>query len=397
LPEGHALLALFVTSRRAYGFLMNRDKYHYWDLESSAVLGKKIVGLLRAMGQYEPNRELSVDEIDRADWKVPSQELLAAILKGSKADFSKPFEQLIIVPDGMFWYVPFEALQVEVDGELMPLIRRFQIRYAPTVGLAIPDGRGRKPPGNVAVVTGRLFPHEDPAASRAAFDRIAEVVPGAAALAAPLPAPAALYATLLDRLIVLDDVVAPPPGDPYGWAPIQIDGSKPGNTLGDWLALPWGGPEVVVLPGYHTPAETALKRIGPNGAGTDMFLSVCGLMASGVRTVLISRWRTGGKTSADLIREFVQELPFTTPADAWQRAVLLAQDSRLDLTAEPRIRNGAVDEPPKAAHPFFWAPYMLVDSGSSAAETEKEPAEPVPKFQQPIEAAPDNPDDAEKP
>jgi CHAT domain-containing protein len=92
-----------------------------------------------------------------------------------------------------------------------------------------------------------------------------------------------------------------------------------------------------------------------------MFLSVCGLMATGARTLLISRWRTGGQSSLDLVREFAQELPQSSPADAWQRAVLLEMDSRANLEGEPRIKRGVADEMPKASHPFFWAGYMLVD------------------------------------
>ena len=42
------------------------------------------------------------------------------ILKGSQADFSQTFDELIIVPDGVLWYVPFEALQVNVEGKLQP-------------------------------------------------------------------------------------------------------------------------------------------------------------------------------------------------------------------------------------------------------------------------------------
>ena len=64
-------------------------------------------------------------------------------------------------------------------------------------------------------------------------------------------------------------------------------------------------------------------------------------MASGARTVLLSRWRTGGQSSYDLVREFAQELPHTSPADAWQRAVLLAADTRLNLEAEPRVKKAA--------------------------------------------------------
>ena len=43
-------------------------------------------------------------------------------------------------------------------------------------------------------------------------------------------------------------------------------------------------------------------------------------MSTGARTIVLSRWRPGGQTSVDIIREFVQELPHTTPADAWQRS-----------------------------------------------------------------------------
>ena len=49
-----------------------------------------------------------------------------------------------------------------------------------------------------------------------------------------------------------------------------------------------------MLPGFHTAAEDALKRMNRVLPGNDMFLAVCGLMANGSRTLLLSRWRTGG-------------------------------------------------------------------------------------------------------
>ena len=70
-----------------------------------------------------------------------------------------------------------------------------------------------------------------------------------------------------------------------------------------------------------------------------MFLSVCGLMSTGTRTVLISRWRTGGQTSYELMRQFVQELPYSTADDAWQRSVQTQIDTPLDLTREPRMKR----------------------------------------------------------
>jgi CHAT domain-containing protein len=89
-------------------------------------------------------------------------------------------------------------------------------------------------------------------------------------------------------------------------------------------------------------------------------------MASGTRTVLISRWRTAGQSSYDLTREFTQELPHTTAANAWQRAVQLVSTGPLDLTREPRVRATA-DEMLTAEHPFFWSGYLLVDTGDEPA------------------------------
>jgi len=62
-------------------------------------------------------------------------------------------------------------------------------------------------------------------------------------------------------------------------------------------------------------------------------------MANGARTVLVSRWRTGGQTSFDLVREFLQELPNSSASDAWQRAVQLTMDANVNLSAEPRINE----------------------------------------------------------
>jgi len=102
--------------------------------------------------------------------------------------------------------------------------------------------------------------------------------------------------------------------------------------------------------------------------------------------MLLSRWRTGGQTSFDLVREFVQELPHAPPTEAWQRAVLLAMDSRLSFDSEPRVKHAPSDEAPKASHPFFWAGYMLVDSGT-AAEPSQAPDGPVIKLKKPDKAA----------
>ena len=50
-------------------------------------------------------------------------------------------------------------------------------------------------------------------------------------------------------------------------------------------------------------------------------------------------------------REFAQELPHTTPADAWQRAVLLVADCALNLDAEPRVKKAVGRRAAQGSHP----------------------------------------------
>ena len=386
LPDKHAALVFFATGRSLYGFLLNYDRFSCWRINSQATLLSQMQAMLRDMGQAGQNHEMGVKDLVDVKCKQSGRQVLDTLLKGSPADFSQPFDELVIVPDGILWYLPFEALQVVVDKQSQPLISRFRIRYAPTLSLCTSQGPSRNAGGNTAVVVGKLYPRDDAGVARAAFDQLAEVVPGAVALRSPLPAASSIYGTLFQRLVVLDDLVSSDQG-PYGWSLAPVDRGKSGSSLADWLALPWGGPDVVILPGFHTAAEDSLKRLHRGSPGNEVFLSVCGLMANGSRTLLLSRWRTGGQTSFDLVREFTQELPHASPSDAWQRAVLLAMDSRLNFDSEPRVKHVPTDEAPKASHPFFWAGYMLVDSGTMPEKAEPPPAGPVIKVKKPDKPA----------
>ena len=82
----------------------------------------------------------------------------------------------------------------------------------------------------------------------------------------------------------------------------------------------------------------------------------------------MSRWRTGGQTGHDLVREFVQELPYNTACDAWQRSVQLLMADAIHLEREPRIKEADLEVDLPADHPFFWAAYLLVDTGGEPKE-----------------------------
>ena len=221
LPPGHALLIFFATSRNLYAFLLNHEKYAAWQVAATPqAVARQTATLLRELGNISPNYELSSKDLADVKWRQTAKELLDGLLKGSRADFATKFDELIIVPDGLLWYVPFEALQVQVDGQLRPLISRFRIRYAPTAGLATATSEMGRRRGNTAIVVGKLNPKLDDEAIESTVKDLSKSLPGCVTLKMPLPASAPIYANFIDRLVVLDELSPAAETDPYGWSPL---------------------------------------------------------------------------------------------------------------------------------------------------------------------------------
>jgi CHAT domain-containing protein len=132
----------------------------------------------------------------------------------------------------------------------------------------------------------------------------------------------------------------------------------------------------VILPGFSTAAETG----GRGGDGLEISNAILAFMAAGSRTVLLARWQTGGQTSFDLLREFLQEVDQSTPSEAWQRSVNVVRRQQVCAQWEPRVSLPKETDVIGTGHPFFWAAFLLADQGSPAAK-------PVPEAESPREAA----------
>lgn len=395
LPDKQALLTFFVGQRSTFGFLMTNDKFGYWPIPSPAEVQKHLVTVLQGLGNFDENKVLHQTDLENTAWQRPSQELFDLLTQDSKASLPYGFNELVIVPDAGLWYVPFEALYVSPQGATpKPLLELVRIRYAPTMGLATGDSRPRLDKGKALVSLGKLYPGDDDSVAETAYAEFARAVPLSESfrVKSKLQVQPSLFATMADRLITYAEIV-PSPNGPLGNAPLTGDKNSIGGTLADWIRLPWHGPEQIALPGFHSAAENSLKKVSAAEAGNELFLTVTNLMASGARTILISRWRPGGRTAFDLVREFMQELPYVSATKAWQRAVALSMQSPIALDAEPRIKLEGTDMPPEAKHPFFWAAYMIVDTGTepavAAEDAAKEVLNIVPK--KPDAAAPAKP------
>jgi len=390
LQPGQALLVFHNTPGGMLGFLQTTSAHKFWNLGSSSRLGGLLAKYLRALGNYDANRALSVDELASTDYQEVGKKLYTALFKGSSID-PKAIHELIVVPDHLIWYVPMAALPVTIDGHTGPMIYNMRIRYAPTVGLALSRAGGQRRHGQrTGLVLGDLVPGDNDEQRQETIVPLRAVVARPLDLQAPLPAPSPLVGALLDTLLVFRELEATT-AQPFSWSPLPLD-RGPNGSLSQWLKLPPFGPQQILLPGMRTQAErgfkTSRRKKSPgNGTfmpGEELFLASCGLLSTGAQTVLLSRWRVGGQSMLDLVREFVQELPHTSAADAWQRSVQLEMESPIDPMTELRLKNDPKNRPLTAAHPFFWGGYLVVDTGSMPPPEEGKPKEDKPKKGPPV-------------
>lgn len=372
LEPGEALVVFHAVAGDLYGFLLSNQDVHLWQVGTERQVRAALADLLRSLGNFGPNREMAPGELGDQDWQALATKVYQGIFANSRIDLAATTE-LVIVPDSWLWYLPFEALVPPANPKapqgVAELIDRIPLHYGPTAALAVGDMRPFRRMQHTGILASEVSADDD--SRRAALlQPLEDAVAGSLELSLPLDQPGYLLTPLLDELVVLDDV-EPDRENPYGWSPLTRGGrGRNVDTLARWMGLPFEGPERVVLTGLPTAAESGLKtaRRAAGAAavpGGEMFHTVCGLMASGARTVLLSRWRTGGQMNLQLVREFVQELPNGTAASAWQRSVLLARETPLDASQEPRLKKlDETVEPPPASHPLFWAGYLVIDTGT---------------------------------
>ncbi len=378
LPEGTVLWSFFVSGNNLFVFFIAKDRYDTWQVRGGLLATQKQIGqFLLSLGLQDANREFSLKDLSETTWQQPAVNLANELVAGSNADLAADFPELIIVPDGILWYLPFEALHLKVNGEVLPLIAKHRIRYAVTSSLAVAlQPTPGVPQPRTLIYLGRLNPQEDAAVLEKRAQLLLQSVPGAVVLSAgAATAPPTLLGKLFDELIVLDDLQGT--YTPYTWSPLAW--GRTGTTIADWLNLPHRAPQLVVLPGYHTPTENALRKGDGTPTGQEIALALTALQAVGSRTIVLSRWRTGGATMTSILKEFLQEYPQTSAAAAFQRALLLASSEPLDPNDEPRIQKKTPEKPIVKTHPFLWANMFLVDSGPFTEPEENAPAKPEQK------------------
>lgn len=359
MREGQLLWMFIQTNKSVYSCMLTRGEYSIVRIGESTKVKTSLTKLLKSMGHAEKNTQVSTETLTSEEWKTHGAALTKILLPDRKPDFWKDFKEVTIVPEGLLWYLPFEALPIGEGDDQKLLGDLIPVRYAPTMALAIPDGRKPRKESAIGVVAGKVFPKDDVALTEASFEKIKEGEPTAVKIGSPLAAPSSLYSVTTNRLIVLDDITDSG-NDPYSWSPMQLDSGKAGSSLGQWMGTPWIGPEQLIIPGFHSAAESGIKG---KANGEEVFVAVCGLMATGTRTILLSRWRLGGDSANKLSTEFAIGLKDKSATKAWEESKKKWFEGEVDAAKELRVKQDKAGGKLDAKHPFFWSGYMLIDMG----------------------------------
>lgn len=400
LPDRHLILSFQWTAAGLAGFLESNARVATWQVKRPAVLAKEIAGLAKAIGIVDAVAPVSTERLVENDWPAAAERVERLLFENSKIALGAGVEELVIVPDGLLWYLPFEVLpvgsarEVAVDdpaaGNAAPrtLLRdACRIRYAPTRSLAVRRFEPAAVEGTLGIHAVRPFRGDRPEVGAEVTARFAEAFDRVVALsAADSPA---LAASLCDRLVLADEIVGE---GPIADRPLAVGvAGKPVFTFGDWLAPPSKRPQVVIVPGLQTEMAEGLAKL-PARPGDDLFIAATDLLAAGATTAVVSRWRMGGKLGIDLVEEFLRDLAIEPDADdaparsqaaaSWQRAVDVVTAEEPDLAREPRVKQSPGAILADAKHPFLWAGYVLVDCGRGRYD---EPAAP-PKAAAPVPA-----------
>ena len=365
LHERTGMLTFVSVGNRVYGVLAADGKIVMWDVPGANRLPGEIGRLLKAIGVGK-NRGKRIAEDD--SWKEAGAAIRDRLLPDDTILTSSRFDQLIVVPDGPLWYLPFEILPLKqlsqedqpenpepTEDAAIPLLgEKIAVRYAATPGLAM---KPVAPPATnkaIGLASSKFFAPRDPEMEESMLQGIVDGMKEPVRLPLSADVPSSFLGGRVGHLVVAAaqnaNLKNPLSANVGGY-----DRSSPQGSLAAWIRFPAKAPASVAMMGFRTPVDQ-----GQMGDGNEIFMMLAGLQVAGVRDILISRWAVGGESSAMMLRELTQELPFIGLRESFARARVVLQNSALDPSAEPLLARAEADiEDLSGSYPLFWAGYLI--------------------------------------
>lgn len=347
LPDARtALLAYSLGDSSSSLWVVRRDRWQRVTLPTRARLRTRVETLRRLWSQPSPS------ESDRARASKLGAELSAQILDPA-SPLLAGVHKLVILPDGMLWTLPFEALSL--TGQRGPLAARYEVSYLPSSALLGASGAAR---GKHSVALGDARYGDAPDASGLPL----AALPGTAGEVETLKSLSpegsltritgagadrtALLAATQTPLRVLHlathgDATVAEPERAGLWLAADSSGRPTRLEARDILAQPVAA-QLVTLSACGSGLGQLVRGEGVLGL-TRAFL------AAGSGSVVVSLWDVSDTSTERLMRQFYSELL----SKHRSRAASL-RDAKRDLLTDPAT-----------AWPFHWASFVLIgDAGT---------------------------------
>ncbi len=357
LPEKQLIIAIFFDREQYYISFISKNTYSFESIIAAQLVDQELALLLKDLGLGTPGGTITADNLQSDGWRESARKISALLFPRVRPDFINNFDEIIVVPDGPLWYFPFELVQLGTSEHSVNLSDSIKVRYAPTLSTAVADDRRRRRFAKTVAITGRTNARDDNDLSSRAFADLQTRISGVESIDKSSRTPSNLIKSFVGQVIVWDEIDGSKPAG-LATAPMSFDSGRPGSSLGSWLSLPWSDIDQLILPGYKSAIGGGKLQ---NAQGDELFLLSCGLLATGTKSALISRWPVGGTSTMDFTQRFAAESLHSPPIDALRRSIQLLRETEIDLASEPRVRDTKLDEPLKADHPLFWASYLWID------------------------------------
>lgn len=355
IPDDVGVLAFFHDGNVLHVAFCTKQKSTYWSVKGAKRLGADIAKVMRGIGAVKSRAgRLPEDQQWRDDAVKLRDQLImpgtGTLLQGRLAGL----KHLVVVPDSTLWYLPMEMLPV--DGPESPLLGdSIRITYAASPALAMyPTGLKTQNPVS-AITSGKFFAPRDPEANEAIVQSMFDLVADGNAIRVPQEKRVALALTgEFAGHVLVGEPSTPNPASTLDSPLAAHEASLRRGRLRSWLGFPGKKPGTVMLAGFRS-------QLDGNGgvSGSEIFNAVAALQYSGVNDVILSRWAVGGESTATLLREYVQELPFIGAEKALKRARNVLRRSELSPASEPTLSGKDLErETLTGNEPFFWSTYL---------------------------------------
>jgi CHAT domain-containing protein len=126
LDQKTALIEFFLGKKQSFMFLIKKDDYDLFPLPPRDKIRNSIKGYLK---------ELSDPPIEKFRGNLAAKRLFNQLFAPLEKNLNDSIENLIIIPDGLLYYLPFEALIMnseDISSDPKFLIENFKISYAPS-------------------------------------------------------------------------------------------------------------------------------------------------------------------------------------------------------------------------------------------------------------------------